>query len=265
MVTMTKQIQSLFNQIATTYDEHAIVERETADRLLDDLQYIKINPKVILDLGCGTGYAIPLLTQRFPEATIIGLDCAINMFKINKPWIPAFAGMTASRNDGDAAKLLAMTGNTNLVCGDIFQAPFKRHSFDMIFSNHAIHLCDNPNELLKQIRLLLKPHGLFLFSALGPSTLLELDQPDPPYLDMHDWVNLLGKNGFAHPLLHRDTLVLEYDDLQTLITELKASGKKVPDISPTQWECWAEQHRQNNGTLPARFELITGHAWGFAL
>ena len=65
-----------FNKSAKHYDNAAKIQREIGLRLFERLDYLKITPKYILDLGCGTGYCAQLLTQRYPDAIIVGFDIA---------------------------------------------------------------------------------------------------------------------------------------------------------------------------------------------
>ena len=41
-----------------TYDAAAVLQREIGDRMLERLDYVRLQPQTILDLGCGTGHAI---------------------------------------------------------------------------------------------------------------------------------------------------------------------------------------------------------------
>ena len=45
-----------FEQAAKAYDEAAVLQREVASRLVERLDYMLIEPAVILDVGVGTGY-----------------------------------------------------------------------------------------------------------------------------------------------------------------------------------------------------------------
>ena len=68
-------IQS-FNAAAETYDNAAVLHREVADRLLQRLDLIRLQPKSIIDLGAGKGYCLPLLKQRYVNSHIVALDIA---------------------------------------------------------------------------------------------------------------------------------------------------------------------------------------------
>ena len=52
-------IQRAFDSAAQSYDEHAVLQHEVADRLLSRLSYLKVEPRVILDIGAGTGQGEP--------------------------------------------------------------------------------------------------------------------------------------------------------------------------------------------------------------
>ncbi|MGA1562772.1 MAG: malonyl-[acyl-carrier protein] O-methyltransferase BioC, partial [Gammaproteobacteria bacterium] len=63
----TAKVRRGFERAASGYDAVAVLQREVADRLLQRLDYVKLKPQRILDLGAGTGYALPALRQRYPK------------------------------------------------------------------------------------------------------------------------------------------------------------------------------------------------------
>jgi SAM-dependent methyltransferase len=68
-----------FERAAGRYDGVAVLQREIADRLLERLDYVRLEPKRILDLGSGTGYAIDLLQRRYRQGRVIAVDFAESM------------------------------------------------------------------------------------------------------------------------------------------------------------------------------------------
>ena len=58
-------IRQSFDRAASTYDHHAVLQREVESRLLERLEFQRQQPGVILDLGCGTGSASRLLARQF--------------------------------------------------------------------------------------------------------------------------------------------------------------------------------------------------------
>ena len=68
-----------FSRAASSYDESAVLQREIAGRMLDRLDYIKLQPRTILDAGAGTGEATAALMKRYPKSRVIALDFALPM------------------------------------------------------------------------------------------------------------------------------------------------------------------------------------------
>ncbi len=68
-----------FERAAAAYDEAAVLQREIADRMLERLDYVRLEPRTILDLGAGTGYAIVPLQRRYRKARVLAADFALNM------------------------------------------------------------------------------------------------------------------------------------------------------------------------------------------
>ncbi|HHJ20375.1 MAG TPA: methyltransferase domain-containing protein, partial [Gammaproteobacteria bacterium] len=68
-----------FSRAAETYDGAAVLQREVGARLLSRLEYIKLDPLRIMDLGTGTGEAIEPLLQRYRKASVLAVDFAAPM------------------------------------------------------------------------------------------------------------------------------------------------------------------------------------------
>lgn len=68
-----------FERAAHSYDKAALLQREVGLELLERLDWIKLTPQRVLDLGCGTGMMAEALLKRYPKAEIIGVDIAFNM------------------------------------------------------------------------------------------------------------------------------------------------------------------------------------------
>ena len=57
----TRQVRRNFARAAAGYDAVAVLQREIASRMLERLDYVKIDPERVLDLGCGTGFSLAAL------------------------------------------------------------------------------------------------------------------------------------------------------------------------------------------------------------
>ena len=69
-----------FSAAAERYDEWATAQAEIAARLMRQLPP-EIAPSLIVDLGCGTGLLSAHLLERYPAASLVGIDLADGMVK----------------------------------------------------------------------------------------------------------------------------------------------------------------------------------------
>lgn len=103
-------------------------------------------PLRILDLGCGTGAAIPMLRELFPEAKITGIDIEQEMLEV--------------------AKRLYQDPDIEFLEGSSQKFPYGIGEFDFIFSFSSFRLWDNPTLCLKEIQSHLSAEGLAYIADL---------------------------------------------------------------------------------------------------
>ena len=72
-------LPSAFGKAASSYDEAAVLARETGARMDERLSLTKIQPKRVADIGCATGDGVRGLQRRYPAAQAIALDYAVPM------------------------------------------------------------------------------------------------------------------------------------------------------------------------------------------
>jgi malonyl-CoA O-methyltransferase len=258
-----------FGRAAQQYDDVAVLQRQTGDELLERLDYVKINPKRILDLGTGTGRNLNLLTKRYPQAQLIALDLATGMLNQARQNVNAKLGLK---------RLLPMVNKTVYVAGDAEKIPLADHSIDLVFANLSLQWCD-PRTSFSEIQRILSPEGLLMFTSLGPDTLHELRQSwatvdDYPHVnmfyDMHDIGEAMTEAGLSNMVLDADRMVLTYTTAMALMKDLKVLGAHnvnrdrrrglTGKHAIAQVQTAYEVFRQEN-VLPATYEVIYGHAW----
>lgn len=263
-----RQVRRSFDRAARTYDAAAVLQNEVCARMLARLDYIRVDPAIILDAGSGTGNAVPGLLERYPGARVVALDLALDMARrarARRPWWRALLELGRPR--------------LSAVCGDLEQLPLKAGSTGLAWSNLAIQWLDEPQQAFAEVHRALVPGGLFLFSSFGPDTLKELRAAFHGidghthvhrFIDMHDIGDRLVACGFADPVMDMEVLTLTYDDVRGLMRDLQAIGARNATASRpsglTGKERFArvarnyETHRRD-GRLPATFEIVYGHAW----
>jgi malonyl-CoA O-methyltransferase len=258
-----KVVRRSFDAASGDYDAAAVLQKEVRQRLLGRLDFVKVEPRVVLDLGAGTGHASRALKDRFPKAQVIALDLAEGMLD-------------------EAGRRVGWLRRFDRVCGDAARLPLKDASIDLVFSSLMLQWCDPPDPVLAEVKRVLKPGGLFTFASLGPDTLKELriawsEVDDRPhvhrFIDMHDLGDALVRTGLAEPVLDIENFTLTYRDVRSLMRELKAIGARnasqgrQPGLTGRRafqvLEAAYERFR-HDGVLPATYEVVYGQAWGRA-
>lgn len=254
-----------FNRCAKDYHQYAEIQQEINRRLLEHLDLMRLQPNIILELGAATGYGIKLLKQRYREATVIGVDFAEQML------------LQLRKQAGWFKKPI-------VVNADIANLPFSPQSIDLIVMNLTLAWCDDLNQIFPQIRRLLKPEGVLLFSTFGPDTLREIrqswqevdaDQHVHEFIDMHDIGDLLVQAKFLDPVMDMEYLILHYERLENLWRDLKKTGmhNRRQDrmqglLGKEKFQHFVQQYQSlktSDNIFPATLEIIYGHAWGNAI
>ncbi len=249
-----------FDRAAATYDGVAVLQREMASRLLERLDYVRLTPRTILDLGAGTGLAVDALQRRYRQGRVLALDFAFEMLRL-------------ARRRGSLLR------RPTCLCADAEALPLATGSVDFIFSNATLQWCNDLDRTFAELRRALAPGGLLMFTTFGPDTLRELRgawaQADghghvSPFLDMHDVGDALVRAGFEGPVLDAEYLTLTYADLGGLMDDLRGLGatnatRERPRglTGKARWHAMRsayEIHRAE-GRLPATYEVVYGHAW----
>jgi malonyl-CoA O-methyltransferase len=172
-----------------------------------------------------------------------------------------------------------LRGRFRFVAADAEQLPLADASVDMIFSSLAFQWCVDLDRTFAEMRRVLKPDGLLMFTTFGPDTLKELqdcfEKVDAythinRFIDMHDVGDALLRNGFGDPVMDMEMLTVTYKDVYSIMRELKqigahnvtqGRGRGLTGRGKMQAIIEAyEQYRQDN-RLPVSYEVLYGHAW----
>jgi malonyl-CoA O-methyltransferase len=165
------------------------------------------------------------------------------------------------------------------VCADLEQLPLATASVDLIYSNAALQWCTDLEGTLRDLRRVLRPGGLLMFSTFGPDTLKELRQAwsevdrkphVSPFLDMHDIGDMLMKSRFAEPVMDAEFITMTYDNPRQLMRDIKGigahnamEGRHRGLTGKQRMERFMQAYEQfrAQGRLPSTWEVVYGHAW----
>ncbi|MFP4695318.1 methyltransferase domain-containing protein, partial [Thiohalospira sp.] len=170
-------------------------------------------------------------------------------------------------------------GRRGFAAADLEALPFPAASFDLVFSNLTLQWCD-PAAAFAEVRRVLRPGGLFLFTTFGPDTLHELrsawaavdgEAHVNTFVDMHDLGDELVHAGLADPVMDMEYFTLTYPDCRALMRDLKAIGAQTVTggrrsgltgrRALAALEAAYEAFRTAEGVLPTTWEVVHGHAW----
>jgi len=247
------QVAQSFSDAAEHYDDVAVLQRLTADNLFKHLDGFNLDVKHIVDLGAGTGRNLSFLQQRYPDSKLMAVDLATAM--LNK----------AKQHTKQQAFFVA---------GDAEQLPFADDSVDLIYSNLALQWC-NPNLCFSEIARVLRPNGIITFTSLAPLTLYELKkawasvdkyQHVNEFYSENELLQAIRSAGLVIEKLHQQITKLQYQDVMTLMRDLKTlgahnvnkgrrrglTGKKALNQMVESYE----QFRDEDNVLPASYDVI---------
>lgn len=250
-----KRVASSFSKAAATYDGASLLQRDVGNELIDIVQsYDNQLPKAgrVVDLGSGTGYFTERLADLLEPEQLIGLDIAQGMLEYSKQH---------------------KRPSIQWLCADAESLPLADNSIDILFSSLAIQWCETPSLLFSELERVLVKGGCAFLSTLGPDSLFELRNAWSS-IDQNMHVNnFIGSDdllsempeSMALFLSKRDVRVIEYNKLNELTSDLKNIGAHNMNAGEskgltgrakiTQFKSNYELYRQQNGMLPASYEV----------
>lgn len=221
-----QQVASQFSRASQSYDQAARIQQFSALELAKQLTPFtqlsftqrsfaqppqEHNLSHWLDLGCGTGFAVPTLIEQGIHH-ITGADLA--------------HGMSVTSHQ----KLAHLPFHA--VTADAENLPFASECFDGIYSNLMVQWSEQVQQLFNEASRVLKPGGLFAFATLGPRTMHELKsawQQVDPFVHVNrfsskDQVISDCEQLFDIESIQQQEVIQQHKNLSSLLKELKAIG-----------------------------------------
>ncbi len=245
------------------------LHEEVAQRMLDRLQWIKLQPAIWANWGAVRGglQAHAALLKQYARAEGFVIESSEHRKALaREALVPPWWKRCWRR-------MLGAGWATR------FEPPAPG-SVNMLWANMALHEAADPQALLAAWHRLLAVDGFVMFSSLGPDTARELRDLYqalgwPPaghqLTDMHDWGDMLVQTGFAEPVMDMERITLTFETPARLLQELRELGRnfhpqRFGALRGRQWKAKLEQliserlPRGQDGRLSLTFEVIYGHA-----
>lgn len=245
---------------------------EITQRMLQRLSYIRIQPKDILDAGCGSGHALDPLRARYPNLDYTGLDSCGALLETARARYIAKPGFWHKLRNKPTPAL-------RFVEADLSDSSLPDQSMDLIWSNMALHWHPEPHLVLAEWRRILRSEALVMFSSLGPGTFRELRDAVTEaglateameFVDMHDFGDLMIRTGFSDPVMDQEIITLTYKTAEKLLEDIHILGgnprsDRKRGLTGRAWRARLikalERQRHADGTIHLSLEVAYGHAW----
>lgn len=259
---MRKQIINYFGEIHGAY-LHA--KGKVASRQLIELLDCQPDEQ-ILEIGFGSGATLAQLAADFRKTKFYGIETSETMFGTAKKRI-AFSLLTGSIN-------LKLVGKENNI-------PFNDNFFDKVFAESvlAIQEVENLNQILLEIKRILKPDGTFILNetiwldSIDSFTAAEINaackkafgiiQSNSEIIHLADWETKLTQYGFETDKVIRINENTEVPkiafNLKRILSDIYTQmGKIKLLLSPTLRREWKNYTREMKSIFQPNKQLMEG-------
>ncbi len=250
-------------------DGDDFVPREVARRMMERMATVRVDATRVVDLGCGAGRDTAALRARFADAPIVDVDLAM----------PRLERLRASLATSGIARWFGRAAAPLAVQADFAALPFAARTFDVLWSNLALHWSPAPDRVLVEWARVARAGALVAFSAFGPDTLVEVAEAFGavdarphvmPFVDMHDYGDMLVAAGFVAPVVDMERLALTYSTPESLWADVRVLGGLATtgrtaglagrDVGRRLADA-LDRTRDASGRYRLTFELVFAHAW----
>ena len=250
------------NRAAHQFASVDFLKQIAVERLLDRLDLMRRDFGTVIDVGAQGGYVARALRDHQKVDKVISLDPS-----------PLFVQQASAYGESNDMSVEAL--------------PSALRKADAIVSLLYLHQVNDLPGLMKQMAGQLNPDGLFFAVLFGGRSLQELKAAisaaeeeiyggiSPhvaPMADIRDVGGLLGRAGLALPVADSELLTVTYSSALRLMQELRLMGEGNSLIGRRQSftrrevflraaAIYQERYGQEDGQIPASFELLYLTAW----
>lgn len=184
-----RRVARAFSRAAPRYRELARAQMAMAETLWP---HLPDHAERILDLGCGPGDLTRRVAERYPDASVLGLDLSAAMLAQARQTLvqqtltqqtPTQQTPTRPAQDHRGTEPRRQEASPHpratacaWVCADAQALPLADASLDLAISNLAIQWCPDLKQVLAELHRVLAPGGRAVLNTLLPGTLAEIGQ-----------------------------------------------------------------------------------------
>ena len=108
----TYRLRRRFDESAQHFNAHDVVVRHIEAGLFEHLELVRMNPELVVDLGCGTGRSKDLIQKRFSKSQHLFID-------VSQAMLLQFPGRWTWRK-------------ARRICADFHALPLRSGSVDLV-------------------------------------------------------------------------------------------------------------------------------------
>lgn len=138
-----KNHRKFWNKSASRYDEVEAKDLVVYERIFEEIKPYLKNDSYLLDIGCGTGALHDQLSSSVQQ--VVGVDYSEKMIEVAK-------GKAVAKN----------LSNVKYVFGTLVHSSVLENSYDLVTAFYLLHLFEDLESELGQIRRLLADQGYFI-------------------------------------------------------------------------------------------------------
>ncbi len=182
------------------YSLHSSAQELLGIELIEKLQ-LK-GSEAVLDIGCGHGKLTEMIAERVPDGHVIGIDSSPEMINYAK-------------------ETYAKAFNLKFMQLDAQKMLFD-DTFDIVFSNAALHWVSDHKALLAGVKKGLKPGGRILFQMGGRGNVSEVSAALAEVISMPEWKDYFKTISFPYVFYGPDEyrMLLKHAGLEPVRVEL---------------------------------------------
>lgn len=192
-----------FENSFPTYDSHALVQREMAQKLSEYiLTHCGNEYKKVLEIGCGTGF----FTRHIVE------DMNIKKLLVNDI-SPEVIGYVEK-----------ITPYCNYLIGDMEHIIFE-NKFDIVASNAAFQWAEDLEAMIKRFYNVLKPNGVLAFTTFGERNfeqMTKISDRKLMYKSIDELADMFG--GFEIKIIKHEICEMEFNTPTDVLRHIKNIG-----------------------------------------
>lgn len=210
-----QHIARRFARQAELYKEHATVQREICNRMVNLLLQCSFTPAQVLEIGCGVGFLTEGFLENFGVQSFTANDIAAGM-EVEMQRIAGKTGQAIQFLPGDA-ETIAING-----------------TFDTILSASTVQWFHNLPQFFKKIPPLLQPQGIFAFSTFGTFNFQEIDTLTGKSLQYYSTEELCAMLAADFHILHCESYrnTLYFNTPADALRHIKQTGVNNFAFSP---------------------------------